>query len=97
MTDTFNEEGLQKIQQLEYSEVAPPKETPAPPTKRPIFLSPLNNVEIQEGQSAHLETRLEPISDPNLKVEWYVNGVEIKTGMFKNIIQQERLLYIRTY
>lgn len=33
-----------------------------------------------EGERCHLECRLEPINDPNLKVEWFVNGVEIKAG-----------------
>lgn len=33
-----------------------------------------------EGERCHLECRLEPINDPDLKVEWYVNGVEIKAG-----------------
>ena len=39
-----------------------------------------------EGERVHLECRLEPINDPNLKVEWFVNGVEIKTGKKKTKI-----------
>lgn len=35
---------------------------------------------LKEGEHAHLETRIEPINDPDLKVEWFVNGVAIKTG-----------------
>jgi len=27
-----------------------------------------------------LETRIEPINDADLKIEWFVNGVAIKTG-----------------
>ena len=27
-----------------------------------------------------MECRLEPINDPDLKVEWFINGVEIKAG-----------------
>ena len=35
---------------------------------------------VVEGERVHLECRLEPVNDPNLRVEWYVNGVEIKAG-----------------
>lgn len=39
-----------------------------------------------EGERCHLECRLEPINDPDLKVEWFVNGVEIKAGKEKTDI-----------
>lgn len=42
------------------------------------LLSSLEN--LKEGDHAHLECRVEPINDPNLKIEWFVNGVAIKTG-----------------
>lgn len=45
-----------------------------------VFMSSVDN--LREGERCHLECRLEPINDPNLKVEWFVNGVEIKTGEF---------------
>lgn len=35
---------------------------------------------VSEGERVHLECRLKPVNDPNLKVEWFVNGVEIKAG-----------------
>jgi hypothetical protein len=35
---------------------------------------------LKEGQAAHLECRLEPINDPTMTVEWFVNGVAIQTG-----------------
>lgn len=35
---------------------------------------------VKEGEHAHLETRIEPINDADLKIEWFVNGVAIKTG-----------------
>jgi hypothetical protein len=35
---------------------------------------------LKEGDHAHLECRVEPINDPNLKIEWFVNGIAIKTG-----------------
>ena len=33
-----------------------------------------------EGQNAHFECRVVPVGDPSLRFEWYVNGVELKTG-----------------
>jgi hypothetical protein len=35
---------------------------------------------LKEGEHAHLECRVEPVNDPHMKVEWFVNGVPIKTG-----------------
>ena len=47
----------------------------------PVFTSALNNVEgVTEQGRVHLECRLEPINDPNLKVEWFMNGKSIQTG-----------------
>lgn len=60
----------------------PEKEEPAIPVTRPVFITPLKNVEIVEGQPIHLECKLEPVNDPKLKVEWYVNGIEIKSGTY---------------
>ncbi|XP_022243271.1 titin-like [Limulus polyphemus] len=78
LTDTLHEEGLQKIRELE-SAYTPPAEEPPPPVTRPVFLTPLKSLDnVVEGQSAHLECQLEPITDPKLKVMWFVNGVEIK-------------------
>ena len=35
---------------------------------------------LAEGDHAHLETRLTPVSYPNLRVEWYVNGKQLMAG-----------------
>ncbi len=48
---------------------------------KPVFTTALNNAEnIAEQGHVHLECRLEPINDPNLRVEWFVNGKAIQTG-----------------
>ncbi|XP_035212215.1 LOW QUALITY PROTEIN: titin-like, partial [Stegodyphus dumicola] len=79
-TDTLHEEGLEKIRALE-EQYRPAPEEPVIPVSRPIFLTPLKSQEnIKEGQPVHLECKLEPVNDPKLKVEWYVNGIEIKAG-----------------
>ena len=35
---------------------------------------------MREGQHAHFECKLEPVTDSNLKVEWYKNGRPITVG-----------------
>lgn len=36
--------------------------------------------ELWEGQSAHVEGRLEPYPDPTMKVEWFHNGKPLAVG-----------------
>ncbi|XP_042888253.1 titin-like isoform X7 [Penaeus japonicus] len=78
--DTVDEERLRKIRQLE-AMGHKPQELKDQVFQKPIFTTPLTSVDnLVEGERCHLECRLEPINDPDLKVEWYVNGVEIKAG-----------------
>ena len=46
----------------------------------PVFTSSLKTIEIKEGQRAHFECRLIPVSDSSLKVEWFRNNVPLKSG-----------------
>ena len=79
-TDPIHEESLQQIRQLERPHIRR-MESPPMETCRPVFTKALKNLEnIREGQSAHLECRLEPINDPTMTVEWFVNGIHLKTG-----------------
>ncbi|CAG2104737.1 unnamed protein product, partial [Medioppia subpectinata] len=79
-TDTIHEESLQQIQALERPHVRQ-RLSPQMETCRPVFTKPLKNLEnLREGQSAHLECRLEPINDPSMTVEWFLNGTPLKTG-----------------
>lgn len=78
--DTLDEQRLQKIQELENFE-RPQKAEVEAPGQKPVFLTPLVSLDnIGEGEHVHLECRVEPINDPNLKVEWFVNGKAIRTG-----------------
>ncbi|CAG0890532.1 unnamed protein product [Cyprideis torosa] len=80
LTDTLNQSGLQKIRDLEAPRPARPEEA-APALQRPEFITPLQSLEnIGEGKHAHTECRLIPVNDPDLKVEWFVNGVQLRTG-----------------
>lgn len=63
---------MQKIRELETVEVKEEIEKEVIHQK-PVFLTPLNNLDhLKEGEHAHLECRVEPINDPNLKIEWYI-------------------------
>ncbi|CAH1976506.1 unnamed protein product [Acanthoscelides obtectus] len=78
--DTLDEQRLTKIRQLESYERPRKEEVEAPPQK-PVFLTPLVSLEnLKEGEHAHLETRVEPVNDANLKIEWFVNGVKLRAG-----------------
>jgi hypothetical protein len=46
----------------------------------PKFLNKLNDVSIRENDFAHFECRLIPVSDPTMRVEWFVNGKPLVTG-----------------
>ncbi|XP_033210459.1 titin [Belonocnema kinseyi] len=78
--DTLDAQRLQKIRELETVEVKKEVEMEVVHQK-PVFLTPLNNLDlVKEAEHAHLECRVEPINDANLKIEWFVNGKAVKTG-----------------
>lgn len=81
LTDSKNEIGLEQIHYLEdrsrYQRREDVEETT---TQAPIFTTSLNNVEIKEGQRAHFECRLIPVSDATMKVEWFHNNKPVKAG-----------------
>lgn len=47
---------------------------------QPKFLTQLKEGIHKEGQTAHFEAKLEPITDSNLKVEWYKDGKPLSQG-----------------
>lgn len=67
--DTVDANRLKKIHILEKVKASPLIEKEHVHEK-PAFVSPLNNLELQEGERAHLECRIEPINDVNLHVDW---------------------------
>ena len=46
----------------------------------PEFLSTLEDLLLGENALAHFETRLTPINDPSMKVEWFHNGKNLSAG-----------------
>ena len=48
---------------------------------KPCFVETLKGTEaVAEGQQAHMECRVEPVGDPNLKFVWLKNGEPLKMG-----------------
>ena len=53
----------------------------AEPEMAPVFLTqPRSLTNLREGQRAHFEAKLEPITDPYLQVEWLKDGKPIIVG-----------------
>ena len=53
----------------------------AEPEMAPVFLTqPRSVANLREGQRAHFEAKLEPITDPYLQVEWLKDGKPIIVG-----------------
>lgn len=47
--------------------------------QKPQFTSQIQSLEgLKDGQSAHFECTLVPVGDPNLKVEWFLNGQPLR-------------------
>ena len=46
----------------------------------PRFLTQFQELQLSENQVAHFECRIEPVSDPTLRVEWFRNGKLLQVG-----------------
>jgi len=51
------------------------------PQQAPVFTKHLESFDkLVEGQRVYLEAQVEPRADPNLRVEWFKNGMPLQTG-----------------
>ncbi len=50
------------------------------PVEAPKFTLQVKEVAVEEGETAHFECRVEPKTDPSLRVEWYHNGKPLQSG-----------------
>lgn len=48
--------------------------------QKPRFLSKLNDIYIKENEFVHMESRLLPVGDSTMKVEWFIDGKPFTTG-----------------
>lgn len=81
VTDTQNDMSLEQIQMLEDAsrrQHHTNEETNI--LQAPQFTRPLRNIESVESTNVHLECRLQPVGDPTMRVEWFVNGHPLKFG-----------------
>ena len=80
--DSMHPESFRKLAQLEEAKGRrPADEVDVGPDQPPVFMDQLNKVDpVTEGESVLLAARLEPKADPNLKVEWQLNGTVLSTG-----------------
>jgi titin len=78
--DTQHPESLEKIRRLEEPSGYHIPEIPDKAKQIPKILSPLRPAAVDEGASAHFETRISPTDDVDMKVEWFVNGRPLQAG-----------------
>uniref|UniRef100_A0A1I8A346 Ig-like domain-containing protein n=1 Tax=Steinernema glaseri TaxID=37863 RepID=A0A1I8A346_9BILA len=76
--DVQHETSWQKIQEMEAPKAAP--EEPAPIEYGPPKVEALNSLERIEGQPAHFETRVTPVNDPRLQVQWLKDGQPLQNS-----------------
>ncbi|MFH4984954.1 hypothetical protein AB6A40_011663, partial [Gnathostoma spinigerum] len=73
--------GLQRIQQLEQSRIKPLEEVPDRECDfAPRFTEELHDREISEHEDIHLALKVEPVNDPTMEIEWFLNGHPVITG-----------------
>ncbi|VDK66159.1 unnamed protein product, partial [Onchocerca ochengi] len=79
--DTEHPESLRRIREIEAVQPAKPSEEELIP-EMPSFTQPLNGPKevLREGQSVHMDCMVQPINDPDLKIEWFLNGYPIMFG-----------------
>lgn len=80
--DSEHPESLQKLQYLDDSSRYQRRETMEEVSVKikPKFLTKLKDVTQKERNHAHFEAKIEPITDPNLRVDWYKDGQPIQMG-----------------
>jgi hypothetical protein len=98
VTDSQNEAALEQIQMLEDSShyrkhVADDITVVQPPQ----FTRPLHNLETVEGTNVHLECRLQPVGDPTMRVDWFVNGRPVPTGEYSCLTNTSNFYIYRVF
>ena len=78
LLDSHHPEGMKKITALETSRRTKEAEKDQDFDK-PVFVQPLTGTaDVEEGGQAHMECRVAPVGDPNMKFQWYCNGEALK-------------------
>lgn len=61
----------------------------------PQFIIPLQNVQQVEGAKVHMEARIEPVGDPNMIVEWFLNGQPLAASQFIDLTTTNEVTLLR--
>ena len=71
LLDSMDSQRLSQLSRLETSKTAYKVQTEDVEITKPVFTTALKNISgASENSTVHLECRLEPVNDPNLRVEW---------------------------
>ncbi|KRX97619.1 Titin [Trichinella pseudospiralis] len=74
-------DGMNRIQKLERQTEIPLHEGIDRISEHsPVLKNQLRDLTLREGSNLHLEVRVEPVNDPTMQVEWFVNGRPLLTG-----------------
>ncbi|CAD5224123.1 unnamed protein product [Bursaphelenchus okinawaensis] len=74
LSDPQHEASWQRVQELEAPKEKPEEEA-EPEHGPPHFVTQIQSVtDLIEGQPAHFEAQVQPINDPNLRIQWFHNG-----------------------
>lgn len=86
VVNTQHPDSLKRIQELESTDKNVHLEVPEPEFRKPNWIRCFDNIDnLQEGEVVHLIGYVEPVGDPDLKVEWYLNGAPLKNCKFVEI------------
>jgi titin len=81
LLETQHPEGLAKIAELEYKDFSREFTYNDYSKHEPRFAEQLARLpDYNEGEKLRLEAQIEPRGDPNMKVEWFVNGRPVNNG-----------------
>ncbi|KHN78574.1 Titin [Toxocara canis] len=80
--DPHHPEGLKRVRELEQDRMKP-LEYPADREcdNPPNFIGDLSDKELNEHEDIHLASKVTPVNNPTMVVEWFVNGQPLLTGI----------------
>ncbi len=77
--DTLHQGAMDQIHYLEQTRIRQ-RDDEGFTTQRPAFTCGMREVTVTEGSSAHFESKLVPVGDPNLRVDWLKDGKSIQAS-----------------
>ena len=82
LAESMHPESFKKLAQLEASkDKKPVDEADNGINQPPVFIEQLNKPSVvAEGETVKLDAKVEPRNDPNLRVDWELNGEVLNTG-----------------